>query len=99
MIFLCRYDSPAARKAQDGREDVMAYLYRLVMKTIKRMLPIKRILAGLSLLVIGMAAGFSANAQNTPLVNTSASTHVLLRSVDMGDVQWTRGFWADRFAT
>jgi DUF1680 family protein len=32
------------------------------------------------------------------LTNTSASLHVAVRSVGMGEVAWTRGFWADRFA-
>ena len=37
------------------------------------------------------------NAQEKSLTNTSKSTHAKLRSVDMGDVQWTTGFWAERF--
>jgi DUF1680 family protein len=36
-------------------------------------------------------------AQDKSLVNTSQSKHAVLQSVDMGDVQWTRGFWAERF--
>src|SRR5690349_7569863 len=32
------------------------------------------------------------------LVDTSASPHVAVRSVGLGEVSWTRGFWADRFA-
>src|SRR4051812_8871416 len=42
---------------------------------------------------------FSKNlaAQNKGLVNTANSAHAKLGTVDMGDVQWTRGFWADRF--
>ena len=41
---------------------------------------------------------FSTNilAQNG-LVNTTQSPHAKLRSVGMSDVQWTKGFWADRF--
>ncbi len=31
------------------------------------------------------------------LVNTFSSPYVRLRSVDMNDVQWTQGFWADKF--
>jgi DUF1680 family protein len=31
------------------------------------------------------------------ITNTSASPHAELRSVDVGDVQWTDGFWAQRF--
>jgi len=38
------------------------------------------------------------NAQNNSLVNTSQSPHAKLSSVGMSDVQWTKGFWAERFA-
>ena len=37
------------------------------------------------------------SAQNG-LVNTQASPHAKLTSVGMSDVQWTKGFWAERFA-
>ncbi|HEX6847210.1 MAG TPA: glycoside hydrolase family 127 protein [Chitinophagaceae bacterium] len=40
---------------------------------------------------------FSLIAQNG-LVNTHASPHARLNSVGIGDVQWTKGFWAERFA-
>jgi DUF1680 family protein len=33
------------------------------------------------------------------LTDTSASPFVTVRSVGLADVRWTRGFWADRFAT
>lgn len=36
-------------------------------------------------------------AQNG-LVNTNASPHAKLSSVGVGDVHWTKGFWAERFA-
>ena len=39
-----------------------------------------------------------AVAGDRGITDTSASPHVMLRSVDVGDVQWTKGFWADRFA-
>ncbi len=38
-------------------------------------------------------------AQDRSLVNTSHSSFGKLHSVDMGQVQWTRGFWAERFQT
>jgi len=38
-----------------------------------------------------------ASAQNS-LVNTSNSSHARLSGVGMNDVQWTKGFWAERFA-
>ena len=36
------------------------------------------------------------NSQNG-LVNTNASPHAKLSSVGLSDVQWTKGFWAERF--
>src|SRR4051812_35691275 len=41
-------------------------------------------------------------AEGTPtpgLTETSLSPHASVRSVGLGDVRWTGGFWADRFAT
>ena len=38
-----------------------------------------------------------ATAQEKSLTNTSRSPYAVLRSVNMGDVQWTKGFWAERF--
>ncbi len=35
--------------------------------------------------------------QNHGVVNTTNSTNVSLRSVDIGDCKWTEGFWADKF--
>jgi DUF1680 family protein len=37
------------------------------------------------------------SAQNKGLVNTSNSPFAVLHGVDMGAVQWTKGFWAERF--
>jgi DUF1680 family protein len=39
----------------------------------------------------------TALSQNS-LVNTSQSPHAKLSSVGLSDVQWTKGFWAERFA-
>jgi uncharacterized protein len=36
-------------------------------------------------------------AQDRGIINTSESPHVVLRSVDVGDCQWTSGFWGDKF--
>ena len=36
-------------------------------------------------------------AQEKSLTNTSKSAYAKLQSVNMGDVQWTNGFWAERF--
>ncbi len=49
------------------------------------------------LLAVAAAAGQPVFAQQKALVNTSASSHAKLSSVDMGSVQWTNGFWAERF--
>ena len=45
------------------------------------------------LVLMAIASG----AQNG-LVNTSKSPYAKLSGVGMNDVQWTKGFWADRFA-
>src|SRR5215213_1999239 len=37
------------------------------------------------------------SAQEKSLTNTSKSSFAKLRSVDMNAVQWTAGFWAERF--
>jgi hypothetical protein len=39
----------------------------------------------------------NTSAQNG-LVNTMQSPHAKLNSIGMSDVQWTKGFWAERFA-
>ena len=44
-----------------------------------------------------LAFAISANAQNKSLVNTSSSPYAKLHGVNMGDVQWTSGFWGERF--
>ncbi|MGZ3844982.1 MAG: beta-L-arabinofuranosidase domain-containing protein, partial [Flavisolibacter sp.] len=36
-------------------------------------------------------------AQEKSLTNTSKSKYAKLESVNMGDVTWTKGFWAERF--
>jgi DUF1680 family protein len=45
----------------------------------------------------GAAAPSGALRPGRGLVNTASSPHVRLRSVDMSDVQWTHGFWAEKF--
>jgi uncharacterized protein len=40
-----------------------------------------------------------SSGQDKALVNTNKSSFVKLHAVDMGQVQWTRGFWAERFRT
>jgi DUF1680 family protein len=50
-----------------------------------------------NILLILFLLVFSLNAQQNSLVNTSQSPYARLKGVDMGDVQWTTGFWAERF--
>lgn len=45
------------------------------------------------ILVLSNALAFAQKG----LVNTNASPYARLQSVDMGSVQWTKGFWAERF--
>ncbi len=40
----------------------------------------------------------ASKSQNRPLVNTSKSPYAKLHGVNIDDVVWTEGFWADRFA-
>ena len=46
-----------------------------------------------------VAGPVAADPPGRGLVDTSASPHVVLRGVGLADVTWTKGFWADRFAT
>ncbi len=51
-----------------------------------------------SILLTGsLLLGGNALAQDKSLVNTSQSPYAKLKSIDIGDVQWTTGFWAERF--
>lgn len=38
-----------------------------------------------------------SHAQEHGIVNNSESPYVKLKSIDIGDCQWTEGFWADKF--
>ncbi|HMU09291.1 MAG TPA: glycoside hydrolase family 127 protein [Ferruginibacter sp.] len=51
----------------------------------------------LVLLILSVSVAQTALPQSG-LVNTNASPHAKLTSVGMSDVQWTNGFWAERFA-
>jgi uncharacterized protein len=46
---------------------------------------------------MALVVSVAVRAQESALVNTSKSSHAVLRSTDMGAVRWTQGFWADRF--
>ncbi len=44
-----------------------------------------------------LLSALSGMAQQKSLVNTSKSPYAKLHGLDMGNVTWTDGFWADRF--
>ncbi len=48
-------------------------------------------------LLIVLSGSKSVHAVDRELVNTSQSPHVRMRNVDLDDVRWTEGFWADKF--
>lgn len=51
----------------------------------------------LFILIAACAFNLTGFAQSNALTNTSESPHAKVSSVDMGAVQWTQGFWAERF--
>ncbi len=52
----------------------------------------------LLLIIVGSLAITSvADAQQHGIIDNSQSPHVKLKSIDLGDCQWTSGFWADKF--
>ncbi len=57
--------------------------------------------SAITLLLIALAAIASAATQAADrdygLIKTDRSPHATMQSVDLGAVQWTDGFWADRF--
>lgn len=73
--------------------NLRVFLRALCVLDFKKQL-MKRLNYILSLLLI---LQLPAIAQNKSLVNTSNSTFAPLSSVNMEDVTWTSGFWADRF--
>jgi DUF1680 family protein len=50
-----------------------------------------------SLFIVLTLLAFQANSQEKALINNSASPYAKLHGINMGDVTWTKGFWADRF--
>ena len=51
----------------------------------------------ITLFIIFSTVSLCVNAQDKALVNTSNSPYAKLHSINMTDVTWTKGFWADRF--
>ncbi len=50
-----------------------------------------------TILLVCLLINSQGFTQDKSLVNTSQSPYAKLKSIDMGDVQWTTGFWAERF--
>ena len=48
------------------------------------------------LLFLGLSVGREVRGQDKSLVNTSLSPFAKLKSIDIDDVRWTTGFWAER---
>ena len=51
---------------------------------------------GILFLMLFMLANH-LEAQEKNIVNVSCSPHNRMMGIDMNDVRWTEGFWADRF--
>ena len=50
------------------------------------------------LVVVGaICVAHLCHAQEQGIINNAESPHVKLRSINIGDCQWTSGFWADKF--
>jgi uncharacterized protein len=54
-------------------------------------------LSNLSTITVILFLSINGSAQDKALTNNSQSKYAKLRSIDMQAVQWTKGFWADRF--
>lgn len=50
------------------------------------------------LFIVAIAHASLVCSQQNALVNTVSSKHAVLQGINMSDVQWTKGFWAERFA-
>ncbi len=51
----------------------------------------------LALVVCSICMTQLSYAQEQGIINNANSPHVALKSVDIGDCQWTAGFWANKF--
>ncbi|MHC4426453.1 MAG: glycoside hydrolase family 127 protein [Planctomycetota bacterium] len=51
------------------------------------------------LIALALSLSFTSTGwgRDRGITNTSSSPYVAMRSVDIGDVRWTEGLWADRF--
>lgn len=60
------------------------------------MIKIKKIALALFLPTLSILSG---NAQEKAITNTGRSPFAVQNAINMGDVKWTKGFWADRTAS
>jgi len=58
----------------------------------------KKQIASVAFLAYALIPAAFGQGQDRGLVNTSNSAHARLSSVNVTDVRWTDGFWAERFA-
>ncbi|TKC10924.1 glycoside hydrolase family 127 protein [Pedobacter polaris] len=77
----------------------LLYFYRKDTKTAKVCYSIFRLpdFRTFGLIALFSLALNSSKAQQNALTNNSNSPYAKLKSLDMKDVTWTQGFWADRF--
>ncbi|AYD47648.1 aceric acid hydrolase [Arachidicoccus soli] len=54
-------------------------------------------IATISFVFFALFTTINTSAQNAGITNTTLSPYAKLYSINMGDVKWTNGFWADRF--
>jgi len=71
--------------------------YTNMNKYLNQRLAIVSALAICFLVVTVCFGGSYVSEKGAGITDTSASPHIKLRSVGIDDVQWTRGFWAERF--
>src|SRR3972149_6328910 len=71
--------------------------FEMIYKDLNQRLTIVIALAVCLLVVTVCLGGSCVSEKGAGLMDTSASPYVKLRSVGIGDVRWTKGFWADRF--
>jgi DUF1680 family protein len=87
-------------KGQRGKDYIMQRRNGATFNTLDLFRCVVAPLRDISLLILCtiLICTTTLRAQQNALVNTQSSKHAVLKGVNMGDVQWTSGFWAERFA-
>lgn len=57
----------------------------------------EKLMRSLTIIVCSVCMIGVSHAQERGIVNNAQSPHAKLRSINIGDCQWTSGFWADKF--